>query len=356
MKAFQRVFEYIWPQWHRLVVIFSSAILVGALFSLSFATVLPLLKVMMGEEGLHGWVNRCISQTKYGLRFYVPDRVDLSDPNKTEMSYYLRIVSVEKDEPAEKWLDKVKEIKARPDGAGLGVEIDTNDRKIVIGIKNDLRMDISRDWRRPRYTYEAGKIVFDDFETNGDIVFATQKDGRLAYTIVNLTKAYFKDLPLFEAEASFFGLAFDASPYSGGSLLGDRVRVNMEHAQWDVFFRSMSAGRTMGGLAGATKDAAHILDACGKQIIMIETVGVGQSELDIAQATDTVVVVLVPEVGDTIQILKAGLMEIADIYVVNKADRPGAETLSQAIDTVLDRAPRPKGRRAPVFRTSASVV
>ncbi len=146
-----------------------------------------------------------------------------------------------------------------------------------------------------------------------------------------------------------------SSPYSGGSLLGDRVRVNMEHAQGDVFFRSMSAGRTMGGLAGATRDAARILDACGKQIIMIETVGVGQSELDIAQATDTVVVVLVPEAGDTIQILKAGLMEIADIYVVNKADRPGADTLAQTIDTVLDRAPRPRERRAPVFTTAASL-
>ena len=146
-----------------------------------------------------------------------------------------------------------------------------------------------------------------------------------------------------------------SSPYSGGSLLGDRVRVNMEHAQGDVFFRSMSAGRTMGGLAGATKDAARILDACGKQIIMIETVGVGQSELDIAQATDTVVVVLVPEAGDTIQILKAGLMEIADIYAVNKADRPGADTLAQTIDAVLDQAPRPRERRAPVFTTSASL-
>jgi hypothetical protein len=121
-----------------------------------------------------------------------------------------------KDETPEKWLNKVKEIKTQPDEAGLGVEIDTGDQKIVIGVKKDLRMDISRDWRRPRYTYEAGKIYFDDFETNGDFLFATQKDSKLAFTIVNLTKAYFKDFPLFEAKASFFGLAFDASPYSGG--------------------------------------------------------------------------------------------------------------------------------------------
>lgn len=146
-----------------------------------------------------------------------------------------------------------------------------------------------------------------------------------------------------------------SSPYTGGALLGDRVRVNMEHTQWNVFFRSMSAGRTMGGIASATKDAARILDACGKQIIMIETVGVGQSELDIAQATDTVVVVLVPEAGDSIQILKAGLMEIADLYVINKADRPGAETICQALDSMLDRMPRAAEWRPPVVTTSASL-
>lgn len=146
-----------------------------------------------------------------------------------------------------------------------------------------------------------------------------------------------------------------SSPFSGGALLGDRVRMNMEHARGDVFFRSMSAGRTLGGLARATKDAARILDACGKQIIIIETVGVGQSELDIAQATDTVVVVLVPEAGDTIQILKAGLLEIADIYVVNKADRPGAETISQAVEAMRDRTPAKTEWRVPVRSTAASL-
>jgi len=146
-----------------------------------------------------------------------------------------------------------------------------------------------------------------------------------------------------------------SSPFSGGALLGDRVRVNMEYAPGDVFFRSMSTGRTMGGLARATKDASRILDACGNQIIIIETVGVGQSELDIAQATDTVVVVLVPEAGDTIQILKAGLMEIADIYVVNKADHPGAETISQAVKTMRDRTPAKTDWRAPVLTTAASL-
>ena len=103
-----------------------------------------------------------------------------------------------------------------PDRAGLGVEIESGDGKIVIGVKNDLRMDMARDWRRPRYTYEAGKIEYADFETNGDFLFASIKDAKLSYTIVNLTKAFFKDRSLFEAKSSYYGLAFDASPDKGG--------------------------------------------------------------------------------------------------------------------------------------------
>jgi subfamily B ATP-binding cassette protein MsbA len=97
MKAFKRVFSYIWPQWDKLVTILCSAVLIGILFSFSIATVLPLLKVMMGEEGLHGWVNRIISQDRYGLSFYVPDQIDLSDPNDPEAAYYLQIVDVDED-------------------------------------------------------------------------------------------------------------------------------------------------------------------------------------------------------------------------------------------------------------------
>ncbi|MHC4573592.1 MAG: ABC transporter ATP-binding protein [Planctomycetota bacterium] len=96
MKAFKRVFKYVWPQWHRLVTVGCSALLVGTLFSFSIATVLPLLKVMMGEEGLHGWINRSTSEDRYGVSFYVPDSVDLSDPNKPDIAYHLRIVEVKK--------------------------------------------------------------------------------------------------------------------------------------------------------------------------------------------------------------------------------------------------------------------
>jgi LAO/AO transport system kinase len=145
------------------------------------------------------------------------------------------------------------------------------------------------------------------------------------------------------------------SPFSGGALLGDRVRMNVKQDKWDVFIRSMSSGRVMGGLARTTKEASRILDASGKQIIIIETVGVGQSELDIAEATDTVLVVITPESGDSIQIMKAGLMEIADIFVVNKADRPGAEDIAIAIENMLKRSLRKREWMPPMFLTSASL-
>ena len=149
-----------------------------------------------------------------------------------------------------------------------------------------------------------------------------------------------------------------ASPFSGGALLGDRVRMQPGRPGRDCFFRSMSAGRAMGGLAGATQDAARVLEASGRGIILIETVGVGQSELDIAKATDTVLVVLTPESGDSVQMMKAGLLEIADLYVINKADRPGADSLSRALQIVLDRKPAAAGKPAwhpPICPTSASL-
>jgi ABC-type multidrug transport system fused ATPase/permease subunit len=101
MKDFKRVFKYIWPQWHRLVTIGCSALLIGILFSFSIATVLPLLKVMMGEEGMHGWINRKISEKRYGLSFYVPDSTELSDPNNPDVAYFLRIAGVKKDSSAD---------------------------------------------------------------------------------------------------------------------------------------------------------------------------------------------------------------------------------------------------------------
>jgi LAO/AO transport system kinase len=121
------------------------------------------------------------------------------------------------------------------------------------------------------------------------------------------------------------------SPYSGGALLGDRIRMNELATDPGVFIRSMATRGSLGGLATTTKEVIDLMDAFGFERVLVETVGVGQTELEITGAADTVVVVLTPESGDAVQAMKAGLMEIADVFVVNKADRPGAERLLKEI-------------------------
>ena len=125
------------------------------------------------------------------------------------------------------------------------------------------------------------------------------------------------------------------SPFTGGALLGDRVRMEAVSLDPGVFIRSMATRGSLGGLSAVTGEVADVLDAFGFDVVLIETVGVGQSELDIARTADTTIVVLVPESGDSIQTLKAGVMEIADIFVVNKADRPGADRLRNDIELML---------------------
>jgi LAO/AO transport system kinase len=125
------------------------------------------------------------------------------------------------------------------------------------------------------------------------------------------------------------------SPFTQGALLGDRVRMTRADDDDDVFIRSMASRGALGGLSHATKDAVSILDAAGFDYILIETVGVGQTQLDVASVADTVMVVLVPESGDSVQAMKAGLMEIADFFVLNKCDRPGSDSAYAAIQSVL---------------------
>jgi len=144
------------------------------------------------------------------------------------------------------------------------------------------------------------------------------------------------------------------SPFTGGALLGDRVRMQDLWMQKDVFIRSMASRGSMGGLAKATREVSMVLDAFGKDFILIESVGVGQVTLDIAEVVDTTVVVLVPESGDSIQAMKAGLMEIADIFVVNKADRDGADAMAIELETVLDLQRKENDWDYPVVKTEAT--
>ncbi|MBI3327488.1 MAG: methylmalonyl Co-A mutase-associated GTPase MeaB [Nitrospinae bacterium] len=144
-----------------------------------------------------------------------------------------------------------------------------------------------------------------------------------------------------------------SSPFSGGALLGDRIRMQQHYLDPGVFIRSMATKGSHGGLPRCAKDVIKLMDAAGKDVILVETVGVGQTELDIVETTDTTVVLLVPEAGDAIQTLKAGLMEIADIFVVNKADREGADRLMQELHMMLGLKHAEGGWVVPVLATQA---
>ena len=143
------------------------------------------------------------------------------------------------------------------------------------------------------------------------------------------------------------------SPFTGGAVLGDRIRMQQHYLDEGVFIRSMATRGSHGGLPRATGGVIKLLDAFGKDFILVETVGVGQTELDIMQNVDTVVVVLVPEAGDTIQTMKAGLFEIADIFVVNKADRPGADNLVTELRTMIQLRSEESWWPVPVVATEA---
>src|SRR5439155_20054005 len=145
------------------------------------------------------------------------------------------------------------------------------------------------------------------------------------------------------------------SPFSGGAVLGDRLRMQTHAGDTGVFHRSMATRGHLGGLARATGDAALILDAAGKDIVIIETVGVGQDEVDIVRTADVSIVTLVPGAGDDVQALKAGIMEIADIFVVNKADREGADRTVASVEAILSLQTFPDGQwRPPIVKTEAT--
>ena len=144
------------------------------------------------------------------------------------------------------------------------------------------------------------------------------------------------------------------SPYSGGAILGDRIRMQERFCDPGIFIRSMATRGSLGGLARATGDVATVLDASGHDLIMIETVGVGQDEIDIVRLADVTIVMLVPGMGDDVQSIKAGIMEIADIFVVNKSDWAGAERVEAEIRALQSLAVRSDGWTPPIVKTIAS--
>ncbi|QQS49210.1 MAG: methylmalonyl Co-A mutase-associated GTPase MeaB [Acidobacteriota bacterium] len=145
-----------------------------------------------------------------------------------------------------------------------------------------------------------------------------------------------------------------SSPFSGGAILGDRIRMQLLSSDPEIFIRSMATRGNLGGLARATVDAVAVLDAAGYDRTLVETVGVGQDEVDIVKTADVSIVVLVPGMGDDIQAIKAGIMEIADIFVINKADREGVERTERELITLLEMSERSDGWRPPIVRTIAT--
>ncbi len=170
-------------------------------------------------------------------------------------------------------------------------------------------------------------------------------------TLINQLIAHFRGLGISVAV-----IAIDpTSPLTQGALLGDRIRMMEADQDSGVFIRSMASRGSTGGLSYAAHDAIDLLDAAGFEYILIETVGVGQSELDIASAADTVMVVIVPEAGDSVQAMKAGLMEIADVFVLNKCDRPDSDSAYAAIHSMLNLHPPETGAWMPdIVKTIAS--
>ena len=144
------------------------------------------------------------------------------------------------------------------------------------------------------------------------------------------------------------------SPYTGGAILGDRIRMQDHFSDPGIYIRSMATRGSLGGLARTTADVATVLDASGRDLIMIETVGVGQDEVDIVRLAEITIVILVPGMGDDVQTIKAGIMEIADIFVINKSDRDGADHVEREIRTLQSLATRHDGWTPPIVKTVAS--
>ena len=209
------------------------------------------------------------------------------------------------------------------------------DKVVIQNLEANNQRDLSRLITKIEYDGKINNVTFDKLfkKTNQGIrIGITGPPGAGKSSITNELIKYFID-----NDQKVGIIAIDpTSPFSGGSLLGDRVRMNQYHNDENVFIRSMSTHGHLGGLSRKAQDIGDILAIAGKDVIIFETVGVGQGEYEIANVADLTIIVLVPESGDEVQLMKAGLIEIGDLFVVNKSDRKGSEQLTEKLKSIIN--------------------
>src|SRR5882724_4936177 len=221
--------------------------------------------------------------------------------------------------------------------------------KILSGDKRSIARAISMIEDAQAGAPELLKAIF-AHTGNALVIGITGAPGAGKSTLVDRLAAWYR------AKAARVGIiAVDpSSPFTGGAILGDRIRMQGMAMDAGIFIRSMAARGNLGGLARATVDAVAILDAAGYNKIIIETVGVGQDEIDIVKTADVTVVILVPGMGDGVQAMKAGIMEIGDIFAINKADREGVLRTERELEMLLSISERPDGWTPPIIKTVAT--